>query len=190
MAPRAPWSRDRTVPTGMPSTSAISSCVIPSVVLQDEDGTLLGRESREPALQLIPIVDRWIRVGVGGAIGQRSRRSLPAATAMLGVRGVHEQPVRPGVEPIRVAERRQMAPDVDQRLLRRVLGARPVPQDAVGDRVEPIHDLGDDEIECSPVALLRPSHEIRLHVPASVAVPKWVRLPCMSPRPRKSIGIG
>ena len=27
MAPRAPWSRDRTVPTGMPSTSAISSCV-------------------------------------------------------------------------------------------------------------------------------------------------------------------
>ena len=106
------------------------------VVLQDEDGSLLGRQSSEPALQLITIVDRWIRVGVGGTIGQRSRRSLPTAAAVLGICGMNQEPVRPGFEPIRVAERRKMTPDGDQRLLCRVLGARAVPQDAVGDRVQ------------------------------------------------------
>ena len=55
------------------------------VVLQDEDGSLLGRQSSEPALQLITIVDRWIRVGVGGTI----RSTLPEEPPDGGVGARH-----------------------------------------------------------------------------------------------------
>ena len=168
MAPRAPWSRERTVPTGMPSTSAISSCVSVHVVLQDEDGALLGGQPLEPPLQLVPIVDRQVGVGVGGAIGQAARRCLPAAPAVLGVRSVDKEPVGPRFEPIRIAEAGQLAPDGDQRLLCRVLGTRPVPQDAVRDRVEPIHDAEGKLVEGVMIAFLRADHQLTLHVPASM----------------------
>jgi hypothetical protein len=82
---------------------------------------------------------------------------------MLGVRGAHEEPIRPGVEAVRITERGEVAPDVDERLLCRVLGAWTVPQDAVRDRVEPIHQVIGELVEGVLVAPLRLYHQLPLH---------------------------
>ncbi len=74
---------------------------------------------------------------------------------MLGVRSVDQEPIRPGVEAVGITQRGKVAPDVDLRLLRRVLGTRAVPQDAVGDKVEPIHQVVGELVKGVLVALLR-----------------------------------
>ncbi len=45
--------------------------------------------------------------------------------------------MQPGVEPIRVAETRQVAPGADECLLDRVARELPVPEDQAGGRVQP-----------------------------------------------------
>ena len=86
-----------------------------------------------------------------------------AVPASLGIAGAHEEPVRPGVEARRVAELREVAPDGEQRLLRRVLGEIEVAQNSVRDRVEPIPDGNGKAREGLFVAALRSSHEIGIH---------------------------
>ena len=84
---------------------------------------------------------------------------LPA----LGVAGAHEDPVRPGLEAGRFAELREVLPDGEQRLLRRVLGEVDVAQDPARHGEEPVGDLRGDEGVGPLVAVLGPDHEVDFH---------------------------
>src|SRR5438874_3064136 len=81
----------------------------------------------------------------------------------LGVAGAHEESIRPGVKARRVAQLRKVLPDVQQRLLRRVLGEIGVAQDPVSNRMETIADGHRKARECPFVAVLRPCHKSRVH---------------------------
>ena len=70
--------------------------------------------------------------------------------------------MEPGVEPIRVAEARQVAPCPDQRLLDRVARELRVPKDEAGCRVQPRKGRVDELGEGVMIASLRASDELSL----------------------------
>ena len=78
-----------------------------------------------------------------------------ARLASLGVAGAHEEPVRPGFKAGRVAQLRKIPPDVQERLLRRVLGEIGVAQDPERHRMEPIASGHGQAREGLFVAVLR-----------------------------------
>ena len=81
----------------------------------------------------------------------------------LPVARVDHQPIRPRVEPLRVAQAGQVVPGRDQRLLRGVVGSIAVAQDSVGDPVQPIEGLAGEGREGFHVAPLRAHDQITLH---------------------------
>src|SRR5262245_3856809 len=80
---------------------------------------------------------------------------------------MHEEPVRPGLEALRIAESGQVAPNRQERLLWRILGERVVAPDPVRDGVEAGADANGEVRECLFVATLCPEHERGIHVPLS-----------------------
>jgi hypothetical protein len=76
---------------------------------------------------------------------------------------VPEEPIRPGVEARRVAKLREITPDGEQRLLRRVLGELDVAQNPVRHRMEPIARRNGEAREGRFVAVLCSRHEIGIH---------------------------
>src|SRR5215207_8827148 len=77
---------------------------------------------------------------------------------------VHEEPVRPSLEATWIAELREVLPDREQRLLRRVLGEVLVAQDPARDREEPIGDRAGKEAICRLVAALSSFDQIGVHL--------------------------
>ena len=76
---------------------------------------------------------------------------------------VEQQPIHPGVEPIRIAEPRQLTPGDHQRLLHGILGSADIPEDPPGDRVQPIAERAGQDRECLSVTSLCLLHEIAIH---------------------------
>ena len=109
-AARARERRDWAVPSGMPSVVATHRDGHPDVVVQDEDGPLLGPKgdgSRAPAGRgRRPARSRRRRVGVsiGVELDLDGPSLAPAGDVEAGVDG---QAMEPGVEVVRVAQPRQ-----------------------------------------------------------------------------------
>jgi hypothetical protein len=72
-----------------------------------------------------------------------------------------EDPVGPRLEPVRVAELRQLLPHREERLLSGVLGEVDVAKDPLRHAVQPVAHGHDQAREGLVVALLRPGHEVR-----------------------------
>jgi hypothetical protein len=92
---------------------------------------MVDRQASDGPFQLVAVDDRVEPTGLRRLVSRQDpevRRPLPSPSA-LRVAGTHEEPVRPGVKARRVAELRQLPPDRDERLLRRILGEIHVPQD-------------------------------------------------------------
>ena len=126
----------------------------------------------EAAFQLVTIDDR-AHVLLGRPIGRQEmdiRRPL-ADPASLGVAGAHEEPVRPGVKARRVAKLGKVAPDGQQRLLRRILGEVDVAQDPVRHRVETVARGNGKAREGLLVTVLRPTDQLGIHVSSALAAP-------------------
>ena len=142
----------------MPSVSAISVDGQVHVVVEHHDGAVLHGQSSEGALELVPIVDVAQRVGrVRWVEYHQARSRTPGSSPFaLAVALPDEDPVRPGLEAGRVAKLRKVAPDVEQCLLRRILGEIDVAQDPVRDGEKPVAHGDRKERECLFVALLRP----------------------------------
>ena len=67
---------------------------------------------------------------------------IPAAGATrLHVAGVDDEPMEPGLEPLGVAQRRQVPPGAEQRLLRGILRTVAITKDPVGEGVAAIDVL-------------------------------------------------
>jgi len=127
----------------------------PKGVVENEDGALLRRKPPEPAVQLIAVVNRQIVVA-----GNRSVRlehcdvgNDPPSTPSFGVAGVDKDPMEPGFEPIELAQRGKLAPNLDERHLYGVFGQVGVPQDSVRNKHAPSADLANQGGEGLLVAL-------------------------------------
>jgi hypothetical protein len=81
----------------------------------------------------------------------------------LGVAGAHEKPIRPGLKSGRVAELGKVSPNVQQRLLRRVLGEADVAQNPVRHGKEPITEARSEAGESLTVSALCSFHQIGIH---------------------------
>ena len=144
-------------------------------------GDAVERPCRGSGARPPPRDGRWRAVGshVRAGLDRRPCSNHPPASAhprgagacsasidepaSLGVAGAHEEPVRPGVEARRVAKLREVTPDGEQRLLRRVLGEIDVAQNSVRDRMKPIPSGDGEAREGLFVAVLCSSHEIGIH---------------------------
>ena len=73
----------------------------------------------------------------GGLVGlqQPDVDTMTSFASRLGMTGVDEQPIQPGLEPVRIPQAGQVAPRVEQRLLRGILGQVRVTQDPARNRM-------------------------------------------------------
>ena len=109
-------------------------------MVEHENCPLAGGQSPEPALDLVSIDERGEVVRGGQSVDRQDpdARDPGALAARLGVAGVDERSVEPGVEPVRIAESGQLAPGDHQRLLHRILGKADVTEDAARDPEQPV----------------------------------------------------
>ena len=138
------------MPSGTPSSSADLDEAVALEVMQHEDGALLDPESPEAALQLVA-VEHAGQLIVAGPVAQGHLADLhrmPAAgLASLAVAAPDEHPMEPGVEAVGIAQRGQVAPRGDERLLRGVGGTIRVAQDQLRQPVQAADLLAGDHVE-------------------------------------------
>ncbi len=141
------------------------------VDVKDEHGAVLHRKPAEPALELVPIGHRASPVIGHRLVGgeQREVRRPTMLPPPFGVTGTNQEPIRPGVETLRITELGQVLPDADQRLLGRVVRQVVIPEDLSGHGQEPITDLRGKGGERPLVTVLGSNHEVGIH-PSSISV--------------------
>jgi hypothetical protein len=134
-------------------------------VVEDHDGALWPGEAGER-----PVDDVLVRYQVERAdarrpdVDGRGRELTPTlGRADLRIARVHDEPMRPCLEPAGIAELAQVAPDADERPLRRIVGEVMVSQDGHGHATEAPGRLADERRERGVVTLLSPEHEFRVH---------------------------
>ena len=106
---------------------------------------------------------------------------MTSFAARFGVAGVDEEPVGPGLEPVRIPQPGQVLPRVEQRPLRGILGQVRVTQDPPRDRMEVVAHAPDQSVERRFVAVHRPLDESPLH-PSPLADPSGAGSRSMSRR--------
>ncbi len=74
----------------------------------------------------------------------------------LRVAGTHQEPVGPGLEPIRITERGQVPPCIKQRLLGCVLGEIRIAKNPSRHGVHGVDDETDERVEGLLIAVHRP----------------------------------
>jgi hypothetical protein len=132
------------------------------VVMEHEDRPLLGAEAAEATLELVTLRDE--RRGVAdGRIDQRRKLDLDGpspSTAQDIEAGVDRQSVKPDIEPIVVAQTRQVAPGSKACLLDRVSRKILVPEHESGDGFQPRDGRADERREGVMIAPTRSLDEI------------------------------
>ena len=136
----------------------------PEVVVQDDDSAPLRVEPPEGDVEQIAIGDDR-----GDVADRRSvdRRQLhldrpPAAASHDVDAGANDQSAQPGLEPIRIAQPRQVPPGSHEALLDRVSRELVVPEDQSGRRVQPRDGRAGKHGEGVMIASLRPLDELSL----------------------------
>ncbi len=127
------------MPSGMPKVSATAGHGHPDVVVENQNGALIGPQRPESPFELVAVGDQVREV----ADGRRFKRfefdfDGPSTPPAGGVEaGVDDQAVEPGIESLRVAQARKVTPGSDVCLLDRVARELRVPEDEAGDRFQP-----------------------------------------------------
>src|SRR4029079_12533315 len=96
---------------------------------------MLRRQAPERPLQGIAVVDRDGRVRTGRPVGREGsdvRGPAPVPAEFL-VTGIHEEPMEPDLEALRIAQPWQLAPGEEECLLDGVLGPLDIAEDPVRD---------------------------------------------------------
>ena len=127
--------------------------------MQDEDRALFRAKAPEPTLERVAVSH------VPALVGDHRRRhggkidfDRPASTPADDVeRGIHGEPMQPVVDPIGIAERREVAPRPDVGILDGIASELGGAQDQTGDRFEPadrrLDELGEGVMIASPRSL-------------------------------------
>ena len=139
--------------------------LVANEVAEDQDRALVRLEPPEAAIELISIGDAQQLVRRGRIVDRehvqvRDPLALPTG---FGDADVGEEPVDPRVEPVRIAEARQVTPGDHQRFLQGILGPVDVTQDPMGDREEAAASKADQVDECRLIASLGRHDEIAIH---------------------------
>ena len=130
----------------------------------DDDRPHPGIEPTKRSVDLIAIDDERSAVG-DRLIGRRRELDLDDATAApskKGQTGPDGDPVDPRVEPLGIAQPREVLPRVDERLLDRVSRELGVPEDQASRRVQPRDDPTDEHGEGVMIASSGPLDELSL----------------------------
>ena len=98
---------------------------------------------------------------------------------------MHEGPVQPDLEPLRIAEPRQLTPGDHQRLLHDILGSAEVAEDPLRERDEPVAVRTGQDGERLPVPTTRLLNEVAIHVPPSLG---WHPAGTPSASPERTCG--
>ena len=121
----------------------------------------LALPSKNPLPGHERVAGRDVADVVGGSrepSGQVDDRG-PAGSPALGPARADDDAVGPGVEPVRVAEGREVAPDRHEGLLDRILGGVRVAEDAARDEEHAAGRAASELLVGVPVAVLRPFDE-------------------------------
>ena len=115
-------------------------------VVQDDDRAMPRIEARECPLEHVAIGELAGQVGRGRHVDgcQLDLDDATSTSPHLVETGIDDQSVQPGVEPVRVAQAREIAPGADVRVLDRVACELVVSDDQTSDRVQP-HEGQVDE---------------------------------------------
>ena len=142
---------------------------------ENEDRSLSRRQATKSPLQLVAIGELVCAIELGRFAWQDGDLGPPPSTVAPDISaGTDYEPVEPGVEPLGVAQRRQIAPSSHQRILCRILRKIGVAQDEASDGVESIDGVADKDGEGLAVSASRPVDEVRLQHPApSLGRPTW-----------------
>ena len=108
-------------------------------MVQDENGSVLGFEMGEPALDPVPVFDREVgRTGVRRPRGREAQLDdlAPALALGLAITGTNDETPEPGVDAIGIPQATDVAPGGDERLLNRIVGAVGITEDELGNGVQ------------------------------------------------------
>ena len=156
MARCAWWSRDRIVPRRDAEDLGDDGGLVPEVVAEHQDRTLLRLQPLERAIHDVAIDDAHELVGRDLILEPEDLHAVatPLATSMLDAH-VGEHALKPEVEPVRIAEVRQVAPGDHQRVLQGILGPVDVVQDPPRDGEQAIDATAEQVDEGDLVTALR-----------------------------------
>jgi hypothetical protein len=131
---------------------------------EDEDRSLIGWEPPEATVDAVAVVDRPRLVQASRPVDREKTDVRVPITrpTRLGIAGVDEEALEPGVEAVRIAEVGQLSPGDHQRLLHSVLGPSDVSQDPLGDRHEPVTVRSGQDGKGLPVSVLRQLDEVSI----------------------------
>ena len=134
--------------------------------MKDDDGALFRIEVTDTTLDLISVGRSrlGIRHRQGMDLGKLDLDAPALGDPELIAAGVEEDPVKPGIETIGIAQGRQVPPASDERLLDGVLRSVWVPQDEPSRGVKPTDRGACQHSEGVMIALPRSLHEVLLHV--------------------------
>jgi len=152
--------------------------LVANVVAEHEDGALVGGQPAEAAVELVSICDAQQLVLSGGPFHRKHVKIVDALPLPAGLcdADIREEPVDPGVEPVRIAEVRQVTPGDHQCVLQGILGPVDIPKDSMRDSEEPTAAKLDQVDERRLVASHCRLDEIAIHFTTVMDV-HWERLP-------------
>src|SRR4029079_34648 len=138
------------------------------VVVEDEDGPLLRRQAPEGALQHIAGRRLLLRVALpdareAGQLHMDLRAVALPRAARLAVARANQQPMQPGVEPVRVADGPDVEPGRDQRLLDRIDREAAAAEDKASRSMQAVERVGGQRRERVVVTRLCPQDEVSPH---------------------------
>jgi len=154
--------------------------LVPEVVAKDENRALLWPEPSEGAIHDVSIDDTRDFIGRGLIVdGEHLQLRVPAtvSTRVLDAH-VREEPLDPEVEPVRIAEVRQVTPGDHQRVLQGILGPVDVSEDPTSDREQAIDTTAEQVDERDLISTLRRDHELSIHRRHSVGRPSGTSSNC------------
>jgi hypothetical protein len=133
--------------------------------MERKDGALIDRQTPKTALEAVSFVHRKLAgIQVWRVADQRQRDHGSAVRLTdLRVATADEDPAKPALEPIDVAEPWQIAPHGNERLLERIVGAVRVAKDPLGEREHAVAVRPGEGREGVTIALLCADDEVSIH---------------------------
>ena len=139
--------------------------LVSEVVAKNEDRTLIRLEPSECAIHDVAI-DHASKLVARDVVVEVDDLELgvpaPVSACVLDAH-VREHALEPEVEPVRIAEVRQVTPGDHQRVLQGILGPIDIPKNPSGDREQAIDARADQVHEGDLVATPRRDHELSIH---------------------------
>ena len=149
--------------------------------MENEHRPLIGREPTEPAFEQVPVGHGQQIVGCGRSFDRQHAQIGRSATLArrLADADIDDEPLKPRVETVRIAETPQVTPGDHQRVLEGILGPIDIAKDPLSEPEQPVAANVDQVDKRLPIPALRRLHEISIHGACSSVAPGRGRRPTL-----------